>query len=297
MDVVMTGGTGFIGRALCEQLLSHGHAVCVLSRAPARARLPGARCVGTLDEVGPVDAVVNLAGASLSQRRWTAARKRLLRDSRLSSTRRLVAWMAQQSRPPAVLVSASAIGYYGPRGDELLDERAAPGSDFGAELCRDWEHEAQQASALGVRVCRLRIGVVLGQGGGALAQMLPAYRLGLGGAMGDGRQWMSWIQREDLLRLMLWALDNPAVHGAFNATAPQPVRNREFATALAAALRRPALLPLPAWALRLGFGEMSGLLLQGQRVLPAAAQTAGFEFHYPSLAGALATSLRRCVGP
>lgn len=295
MHVLITGGTGFIGTALCSRLLLAGHALTVLTRDPerARGRLPGVRAIAALDEARDVEAVVNLAGEPLADGRWTPARKRAFRESRIGTTQRLVAWMARQPLRPRVLVSGSAIGYYGPRGDQALDESAAPGDDFSAQLCRDWETEAMQAEVLDVRTCRLRTGIVLGTEGGALAKMLPPFRLGAGGRMGDGRQWMSWIHRDDLVGIIAWLLDNERTGGAYNGTAPAPLRNADFARTLGKALHRPALLPTPALALKLAFGEMAELLLTGQRVLPAHALADGFDFRFPTLEAALDDLLRR----
>lgn len=290
MHVLVTGGTGFIGRALCAALLARGDAVTVLTRDPARARAvlpPGAAAVAELPAAAP-DAVVNLAGENLGAHRWTEARKRAFVDSRVGTTRRLVEWMRGLPRRPAVLVSGSAVGYYGARGDAGLTEAEPPSAEFQSQLCRAWEEEAQRAEALGVRVCRIRIGIVLGPDGGALAAMKPAFMLGLGGWLGDGRQWMSWIHRADLVALVLWLLDGPGRAGAWNATAPQPATNREFARALGASLRRPALLPMPAPVVRLLVGEMAHLLLTGQKVLPARAQAEGFAFRFPEIGAALA---------
>ncbi|GHH47186.1 TIGR01777 family oxidoreductase [[Pseudomonas] boreopolis] len=296
MHVLVTGGTGFIGRLLCARLHEAGHAVSVLTRDPARAQVPGARLVVALEQAEGVDAVVNLAGASLFDRRWTDAYKQVLRASRIDGTRRLVAWMARQPAPPRVLVSGSAIGWYGPRDDAPLDETVAPGEDFAAWLCRDWEAEAMRATALGVRTCLLRTGIVLDRGGGALEKMLPPFRFGLGGPMGDGRQWMSWIHREDLVRLVIWLIGQPGAQGAFNGTAPGPVVNGVFARTLGTVLRRPARLRVPGFALRLALGEMAGLLLSGQRVLPTRALDAGFAFLHPGLEGALRASLDAPAG-
>lgn len=290
MHVLLTGGTGFIGHALCEHLLRAGHALSVLTRDPIRAhtQVPAsARVLVSLDDARDVEAVVNLAGEPLMAGRWNAERKAEFRRSRLGTTQALMTWMARQSVRPGVLVSGSAIGYYGPRDDEALDESAAPGDDFAAQLCRDWETEAMQAEGLDVRTCRLRTGIVLAADGGALAKMLPPFRLGAGGPMGDGRQWMSWIHRDDLVRMIAWLLDSDRAGGAYNGTAPEPVTNRVFARTLGKALHRPAVLPTPAFALKAGFGEMAQLLLTGQRVLPAHALAEGFTFRFPILEDAL----------
>ena len=240
-----------------------------------------------LEAAGPVDAVVNLAGENLSSGRWTTRRKREFVDSRIGMTRSLVTWMGTQPQRPRVLVSGSAIGWYGPRDDQMLGENAAPGDDFSARLCRMWEEEADKAEALGLRVCCVRTGIVLAADGGALKQMLLPFRLGLGGPMGSGRQWMSWIAREDLVALIGWMIDNPTARGAYNGTAPEPVTNAQFAHALGTELHRPTLLRTPAFALRLLFGEMADLLLTGQRVIPRRAIDEGFVFRYPALQPAL----------
>jgi uncharacterized protein (TIGR01777 family) len=294
MHYLITGGSGFIGSALCRSLTADGHRVTVLTRniARARQRVPDAALlIDRLDFAQDVDAVVNLAGENLADGRWTAARKREFLASRIGTTKRLLDWIARRDRAPAVLVSGSAIGWYGPRGDEELDEDAEIGTDFSAHLCRDWEAEARKAEAFGVRVCLLRTGIVLDNDGGALKQMLLPFRFGLGGPMGSGRQWMSWIARADLVVLIRWLVDNAGASGAYNGTAPAPVTNAEFAKTLGKALHRPALLRAPAFALKLLFGEMSDLLLTGQRVVPARASAAGFVFRYPALQPALAAIL------
>ncbi|MBX6420128.1 MAG: TIGR01777 family protein [Nevskia sp.] len=295
MRYLITGGSGFIGTALCRALAETGAELTVLTRDPARARprLPeGARLVTDLARAGGADVAINLAGENLAQGRWSEARKRLLRDSRIATTRALCAWIERQSPRPRVLVSASAIGYYGARGDEPLDENAAPGEDYAARLCRDWEAEALRAEPFGLRVCRLRLGVVLDRDGGALARMLPAFRWGLGGPIASGRQWLSWIHRSDVVALIRWCVDRPSARGAYNATAPHPVTNAEFARALGRALQRPAFLRMPATALKLLLGEMAQLLITGQRVLPARLLAEGFAFSFPELSDALVASLR-----
>lgn len=289
MHILITGGSGFIGRALCPQLTQAGHELSVLTRDPDRAApgLNGVHLIQRLAQAGRVDAVINLAGEPLAEGRWNAQRKQAFRDSRIGTTTALLQWIEAQPQRPRVLVSGSAIGYYGPRDDTPLDESSPAGSDFAAQLCRDWESEALKAEALGMRVCLVRTGVVLGKDGGALAKMLPPFKLGAGGPMGDGRQWMSWVHRSDLVRLIQWLLEQELARGPYNGTAPQPVSNRVFAQTLAGVLQRPAVLSTPAFALKLMFGEMSTLLLTGQRVLPARAQAQGFRFRYPELEAAL----------
>ena len=290
MHHLITGGSGFIGSALCRSLVADGHRVTVLTRdiERARGRLPEAVfLIDRLDFAENIDAVVNLAGENLAGGRWTAARKHEFVGSRIGTTKRLLDWIVRQDAAPAVLVSGSAIGWYGPRGDEELDEDADTGNDFSAHLCRDWEAEASKAEALGVRVCCVRTGIVLGADGGALKKMLLPFRAGIGGRMGSGRQWMSWIARADIVALIRWLIDHDNARGAYNGTAPAPVTNAEFARALGAALHRPALLPTPAPALKLLFGEMADILLTGQRVVPRRATAEGFAFKYPELSAAL----------
>ncbi|HVX65740.1 MAG TPA: TIGR01777 family oxidoreductase [Bryobacteraceae bacterium] len=273
MNIALTGSSGFMGRALTARLETGGHRVLPLRLREAPA-------------VPPCDAVVHLAGEPIAQR-WTAAAKQRIRESRVEATRALVAQLAKLERTPRVLVAASAIGIYGSRGDEVLTEASAPGSDFLAELCVAWEQAAREAAAFGVRVVSVRFGIVLGREGGALARMLLPFRLGVGGRLGSGRQWMSWIHLEDALGLVEFALGADRVSGPLNATAPNPVTNAEFTRRLAAALHRPAFTPAPAFALKLMFGEMAGMLLDSQRVEPHAALAAGYAFRYPDLGPAL----------
>jgi uncharacterized protein (TIGR01777 family) len=280
MHYLITGGSGFIGSALCRSLIADGHRVTVLTRdiVRARQRVPDAAFViDRFDFAQEVDAVVNLAGENLASGRWTAARKHEFVASRIGMTKRVLNWIERQDSPPRVLVSGSAVGWYGPSGDEILDEGADIGNDFSAHLCRT-EAEADKAEASGVRVCRVRTGIVLGADGGALKKMLLPFRLGVGGPMGSGRQWMSWIAREDIVALIRWLADNDSARGAFNGTAPFPVTNAEFARLLGAPLRRPAFLPAPAFALKLLLGEMADVLLTGQRVVPKRALIRGFKF-------------------
>ena len=290
MHYLITGGTGFIGRSLCRELLRRGQ-VTVLTRSRAKATKilrPEVGTIESLDELQglPPDAVINLAGTSLADSRWSPARKREIRRSRVNFTRALVDWLEHSKERPKVMVSASAVGWYGARGDEELTEASAAGDEFQAELCQAWETASMRASELGIRVCCARSGVVLGREGGMLSRLLPAFRLGLGGRFGSGKQWMSWIHLDDLTSLIQWMLARPAASGAYNAASPIPVTNAEFVRTLGAVLHRPARLHVPAVALQLALGEMSRLLLTGQKVLPARLLEANFVFRHPELRGA-----------
>lgn len=297
MRIVMTGGTGFIGQALCPMLASAGHEVVVLSRSVDPPRPSGVSAVvanlGSLD-ADDFDAVINLAGAPIGDARWTAARKRLLVASRVHTTAQLVAWMKEAQRPPTVLLSASAVGYYGDQGDRPVTEETPPRDGFTHELCEAWERESLKAQSLpGVRVCLVRTGVVLDRDGGALLKMLPAFRTGVGGRLGSGRHYFPWIHRQDMASIYAWLLSNDQARGAYNASAPNPVTNAEFARALGRALGRPTVLPMPRAALKLLFGEMSEILLVSDRMLPGRLLDEGFPFRYPELEGALAAILAR----
>lgn len=302
MLVAVTGSTGLVGGALAPRLAAGGHRVVRLVRSTTTALLPGERAVswdpdaGAIDSTGlvGVDAVVHLAGESIARGRWTEARKRRIRASRVGSTRLLAEALARLARPPRVLVAASATGYYGDRGDLVLREDSAPGSGFLAGVCREWEAAAEPAARRGIRVVHLRIGLVLSRDGGALAALLTPFRLGAGGPVGSGAQWWSWITLDDLLGAILHALATEPLAGPVNAVAPNPVTNREFAKTLGRVLRRPALLPLPAFAARLVLGEMAGaLLLASARVVPARLQATGYAFREPALEGALRRELGR----
>lgn len=300
MKILITGGTGFIGKTLCRSLLQGGHELTVLSRqAPERVRLlcgesvTACSSLKALSSADRFDAVVNLAGESIADRRWTAARKKLLWDSRVALTSDLVAFIAAAETKPQVMVSGSAVGYYGNRGNEPLDEDSGGSDDFSHRLCAGWESAALAAAEHGVRVCLLRTGLVIGQGGGFLQRMLPLFRLGLGGRIGDGRQWMSWVHIDDHVAMTEHLLDNPGLQGPFNATAPNPATNREFTETLASVLKRPAILPVPAAILRLVLGEMAELLLGGQRVLPVRFQKETFRFRHERLEDALRLALGR----
>jgi hypothetical protein len=297
MKALITGGTGLVGRALIEKLQDP----VVLSRDPARAGRNGGvgRAVRWDPASGPaplealrgIEAVFNLAGEPVAEGRWTEEKKRRIRDSRIVGTRNLVAGLRALDRRPEVLVSASAVGYYGDRGDDELDEASPAGGGFLAEVCAEWEREALAAEALGVRVVCVRIGIVLARSGGALARMLGPFRMGAGGRLGSGRQWMPWIHVDDVVGVLVHAGRTATVRGAMNAVSPHPVTNAEFTRALGRALRRPAFLPVPKAALRIAFGEMSEILMASQRVLPRAAERTGFGFRHPELDGALAAAL------
>jgi uncharacterized protein (TIGR01777 family) len=297
MRVFITGGTGFIGRALVQRLLRDGHRITVWTRDPERARFllgPDVRllAVGEGQEalkraLGNTDGVINLAGESLIGGRWSPKKKDRLLESRLETTRQLVDAMARLRRRPRVLVSASAVGYYGSRGTAPVDEASTPGRDFLAELCRRWEKAARRASRHRVRVVTLRHGLVLGPEGGVVQKLFPLFKLGLGARMGSGRQYLSWIHLYDMVELISTVLRDRRFSGPVNATAPWPVTNREFTRALGDALGRRAVLSVPAGLLRLAMGEAASTVLKGQRVLPRRARERGFKFRYPKLDQAL----------
>lgn len=301
MRIVIAGGTGFLGSPLAEGYAEEGHDVRVLTRAlldgdarhDSGTGVPGVTRVGWRPEGGSgkwaavldgADAVINLAGAGIGDRRWTPQRKALLHDSRIRPTRMLASVIAQASSPPAVFISASGAGYYGTADGEPKTESSPAGTDFLAHVCEDWEAEAARARSAATRVVVIRSGVVLERTGGALAKMMPSFRYFAGGPMGSGRQYMSWIHRIDWIELIRWIVDTPAIDGPVNATAPVPVTNREFARALGRAMHRPALFPVPSFVLKMMLGEMAGpLLLTGQRVIPQRALAGGFHFRYPEI--------------
>jgi uncharacterized protein (TIGR01777 family) len=297
MKLMITGATGFIGSALLERLRRQAHSLVLLSRKPRRSQSRATEQWITWDPgragewqhaVDGADGIVNLAGESIAAKRWSKSQKERLRRSRIDTTRALVNAIASARGKPKFLVNASAVGYYGPRGDETLTEESAPGNDFLSRLCVEWENEALKAEEQGVRVALLRTGIVLGKGKGALAKMVPPFKLFFGGRLGSGKQWMPWIHIDDEVGLIQFLIENEKARGAFNATAPNPVTMSEFAKSLGKALNRPAWAPVPASALSLLLGEMAEMLLGGQRALPAAAEQLGFSFRYKHAAEALA---------
>jgi uncharacterized protein (TIGR01777 family) len=301
MRVAVTGATGLIGSRLVAELLERGDQVTAFSRDPARAERELGVAASRWDpEDGPApadilslaDGVVNLAGENLV-RRWTGGAKAKIRSSRVEGTRNLVAGLRAADPRPAVLVSGSAVGYYGPRGDERVDESGAAGSDFLSRVCEDWEAEADEARALGMRVVRVRTGVVLAGGGGALAKMLPPFKAGVGGPVAGGQQYVPWVHLEDVVGLILAALDDDRWSGPVNATAPEPVTNAELSKALGRALRRPAVLPVPGFALSVLYGEMGQVVTTGQRVVPARALELGYDFRHADLDEALRSALAK----
>ena len=295
-NVLVTGGTGFIGSRVCAALHEQGDAVHVLSRNPTRAKnLESARAVYSWnpqieklpsEATADVKAVVHLAGETIAGR-WSAEKKRRIRESRILSTRHLVESLAAADTKPDVLVCASAIGYYGASGDEHFTEASPAGTDFLAKVCQEWESEAQKASDFGIRVVLVRIGLVLGLGGGLLAQVLPPFKMGVGGRLGSGRQWMSWVHVDDVVGIMLHALAGEDIRGPLNATAPVPVSNTEFTKTLGAVLRRPTLFPVPTFGLKLMMGEFADFVLLSQNVLPEKTEVSGYEFRYRMLEPAL----------
>ncbi|WP_129140880.1 TIGR01777 family oxidoreductase [Modicisalibacter coralii] len=298
MRILITGGSGFVGRRLCARLARQGHELRVVSRQPEAARrvLPDTAEVrrNVLDFVDAApEAIVNLAGEPIAARRWSEAQKRRLVDSRVAITRELVDLCGRLETPPRVMVSGSAMGYYGDQGQRTVDEQTSPNEEFAHRLCAEWERQALEAEPLGVRVALLRTGLVLDAEGGTLAKMLPAFKLGLGGRLGNGRQFMPWIHREDHVRSIEFLLEHDTLSGPFNASAPQPVTNAEFTRSLARHLHRPALMTVPAPLLELALGEMSRLLLTGADMRPRRLLDAGFRFEYETLDAALDAILSR----
>jgi uncharacterized protein (TIGR01777 family) len=311
MNILMTGSTGLVGSALVKTLAGEGHTIYRLTRPgsktneatanrvfdvpwePSTGKIGGPFAGAERGTTDHGDAVINLAGASIGGGRWTKERKVLLRASRIDTTRALVSAVKKMSKRPQVLISASAIGYYGDRGDEVLTESSEPGTGFLAEVAKQWEAEAVQAEALGIRVVRARFGIILAKQGGALRQMMLPFKFAIGGKLGSGRQWMSWITLEDVVRIVRRALEDHALNGAVNVAAPEPVRNAEFTRLLANAMHRPAIFTVPAFALRFAMGEMADALLLGsQRVAPQELEQRGYQFLHSKLDDALTAILR-----
>ena len=302
MKFILAGGTGFIGQALREHLTEAGHEVVVLTRRAALEDKPGI-CMRYAawnppaagaweEELDGANGVINLAGEAIVGKRWTAEQKKRIARSRIDATRAIVDGLARAKQKPALLINASAVGYYGFTQDEELTESSPAGNDFLATTCKAWEAEALRAESFGVRVVLLRTGVVLEKNGGAIQKMLPPFRLGLGGPLGDGKQWMSWIHLDDLVGLILFAIEGNNVRGALNGTAPNPVRMKEFTRTLGRVLHRPAFFPVPAFLLRTLLGEMADILLKGQRVFPRRARELGYAFRFTELEPTLKEILR-----
>jgi uncharacterized protein len=300
MRVVITGGSGLIGGALARELGGAGHDVVVLSRSPkAEGGAPGVRAV-QWDGRTPVGwsslldgdtAIVHLAGESIASGRWTADKKRRIRESRVVSGQAVLQAIREAAAKPKILLQGSAVGYYGPRGDEVIREDAAPGSDYLADVCKEWEASTAAAEALGVRRALLRTGVVLAREGGALPKMSLPFKMMAGGPLGDGRQWFPWIHLEDEVGAIRFLLEREDARGPFNLTAPNPLTNRDFTKVLARALHRPGIMPAPSFALRLALGEMADMLLNGQRVVPSRLLELGYTFRHPEAAAALRSLL------
>lgn len=292
MKILMTGATGFIGSRLRSRLEARGHSVLAVSRRPGAAVdwSDASLARGVRD----TEAVIHLAGENIFGRRWNPRQKQVLVSSRVETTRKLAALVA--ARKPACFISSSAIGFYGTSETATFDERSPRGSDFMADLCMQWEDATEAAVESGVRTCRVRTGIALGKGGGALSKMLPFFRFFIGGPLGSGRQWMSWIHVDDLCALYQFLLENPRLSGAFNGTAPNPVTNKDLSRALGRVMHRPSLLPVPAPMLRLTLGEIADMLVRGQRVLPRRAEEAGFRFEHPEIEEALRDALGREEG-
>lgn len=304
MKVVIAGGSGFLGRALVKHLAARGHDVVVLSRTPVPAQMPGRQVgwnpdgnlpsagasehLGWPQEIDGAGAIINLAGAGMADKRWSRARKDLLRQSRVRSTRSLVAAVRAAAARPTVFIQNSAVGYYGTAADQVFDESFPPGSDLLGDTCIAWEAEAHAVSPLGPRLVIVRSGVVLAKDGGALPPMMRPFKFFVGGPVATGRQYLSWIHRDDWLAFVAWALDTSSATGVYNVTSPAPVTNEEFSKAIGRALHRPCWLRVPAFALRVLFGEMANdMLIRGQRVVPKRALDAGFQFTYPTVDAAL----------
>lgn len=293
MKILITGGTGFIGKQLCRFLLDKNHTLTVLSRNPIKVPLLCGESVQAIDKIDQLtssdsfDAIINLAGEGIADARWTETRKQILLDSRINTTKQLIAYIERADKKPEVLISGSAVGYYGNQGSEILNEKSTPREEFSHQLCAEWEAAALKAEKISVRVCIIRTGLVIGNDGGFLQRLLLPFKLGLGGPMSDGKQWMSWIHRTDFIAIIDTLLELKILQGIFNGTSPEPVTNAEFSQTLGKVLNRPAFLPVPAFVLKILLGEMAELLLGGQRVLPVQIEKTGFKFQFKTLEQAL----------
>jgi uncharacterized protein len=297
MRILITGSHGLVGRALISELTKDGHEILSLVRhkSEGASEIEWHPNQGAIDSerVSGFDVVVHLAGESIASGRWTDEKKRKIRESRVNGTTLLSQALARSSKPPATFISASAIGYYGNRADQLLDEKSAPGNDFLAEVCVAWERATGEAEARGVRTIHARFGIILDQEGGALAKMLTPFRMGVGGRIGDGKQWMSWIALVDVIKGLKFVIENDSITGPVNFVAPHPVTNSEFTKTLGDALSRPTLFPMPSFAVRLAFGEMGdALLLSSAKVEPRRLQQSGYRFEFENLQPALAAILK-----
>jgi uncharacterized protein len=298
MNILITGGTGFLGQQLCRVLLHENHQLTILSRKPDvvfsryQAKVRAISRLADLTREDYFDIVINLAGEGIADKPWTNQRKRLLYNSRVTLTEELVDWMKRANKPPKAFISSSAVGWYGNQQEQILDEDSPAHDEYTHRLCQEWEDAALAARSLKVRVCIIRTGVVLGLQGGMLKRILPVFALNLGGRLGDGQQWLSWISLYDYLSAVLFLMTHPNLQGVFNLTAPQPITNQEFTNTLAVQIDRKAILPVPRALLALLMGEMSTLLVDGQRVLPSRLLKAGFRFRTPSLAEALAYEIK-----
>lgn len=297
--ILITGGTGFIGHILCRELLARGYELTVFSRQPAETvksscgRVQAIRDLQQLRANPGYDAVINLAGEGIADKRWSKARKQELRDSRIGVTETLVEVIRSWERTPDVVVSGSAVGFYGDQGAATVTEDTSPNDEFTHRLCRDWENAAKPLADDGVRVCFSRTGVVAGPGGGFLERMVLPFKLGLGGRLGSGTQYMPWVHRDDVVGALIWMMENPSASGPFNVVSPNPATNAEFTRSLGRVLHRPTLFPAPAPVLKVALGEMARLLLTGQKAIPEKLTTGRFEFRYPDLEPALA----QCIAP
>ncbi|OUR73554.1 TIGR01777 family protein [Methylophaga sp. 42_8_T64] len=294
---LITGGTGLIGTALSNYLLNAGHDIIIWTRRPNSVAKYNERqlmAISSLNQISPhttIDGVINLAGAAIADRPWTPTRKAMLEQSRIALTSSLVDWLSSRNHQPSVLISGSAVGWYGNSGSSVLTESSHYHDEYTHQLCNQWEQQALRANKLGIRTCIVRTGLVLAHNGGFLNRLLLPFKMGLGGRLGSGQQYMSWIHLQDMIKLINFLLETNTADGVFNACSPSPVTNKQFTHSLAKQLRRPAIIPLPSWLLKLILGEMSCLLVSGQRVIPEKAQAQGFQFDYTELDSALADTL------